>query len=88
MRDFVEVVYKYFNIIKLLIRSLVIKSGFFMRKEEYIELVKDLIVKLNVMLEEVCFGKKVLLIGILVDFKDILDILEDNNILVVVDDLV
>lgn len=87
MRDFVEVAYKHSNTIKPSIRSLVIKSGFFMRKEEHTELVKDLIAKLNAMPEEVCSGKKVLLTGILADSKDILDILEDNNISVVADDL-
>ncbi|MDO7204003.1 2-hydroxyacyl-CoA dehydratase family protein [Paraclostridium bifermentans] len=58
-----------------------------MRKEEHTDLVKNLISKLNKMQVEEFTGSKVVLTGISLDSKDILEILEENNITVVADDL-
>lgn len=87
MQEFVELSPKYPETIKPSVRNLVIKSGFFMRKEKHTELVKSLIDNLKKMETEECMGSKVILTGISLDSKDILDILEENNITVVGDDL-
>ncbi|MGL5652088.1 MAG: 2-hydroxyacyl-CoA dehydratase subunit D [Paraclostridium sp.] len=87
MQEFVALAPKYSKTIKPSVRNLVIKSGFFMRKEEHTDLVKNLISKLNKMQVEECTGSKVVLTGISLDSKDILEILEENNITVVADDL-
>lgn len=87
MQEFVALAPKYSKTIKPSVRNLVIKSGFFMRKEEHTDLVKKLISKLNKMQVEECTGSKVVLTGISLDSKDILEILEENNITVVADDL-
>ncbi|WP_250673258.1 2-hydroxyacyl-CoA dehydratase family protein [Paraclostridium ghonii] len=87
MQEFVALAPKYAKTINPSIRNLVIKSGFFMRKEEHTDLVKNLISKLNKMQPEECTGSKVVLTGISLDSKGILDILEENNITVVADDL-
>ena len=87
MQEFVELSPKYPETIKPSVRNLVIKSGFFMRKEKHTELVKSLIANLKKMETEECMGSKVILTGISLDSKDILDILEENNITVVGDDL-
>lgn len=87
MQEFVALSPKYPETIKPSVRNLVIKSGFFMRKEKHTELVKSLIANLKKMETEECMGSKVILTGISLDSKDILDILEENNITVVGDDL-
>ncbi|GAA0228714.1 (R)-2-hydroxyisocaproyl-CoA dehydratase subunit beta [Metaclostridioides mangenotii] len=87
MQEFVELSPKYANTIKPSVRNLIIKSGFFMKKEEHTDLVKNLIAELNKKPVEECTGSKVVLTGISLDSKDILDILEENNMTVVGDDL-
>ncbi|MBU5306572.1 2-hydroxyacyl-CoA dehydratase family protein [Clostridioides mangenotii] len=87
MQEFVELSPKYSKTIKPSVRNLVIKSGFFMKKEEHTDLVKNLISELNKKPTEECIGSKVVLTGISLDSKDILEILEENNMTVVADDL-
>lgn len=87
MREFVEVAAKYPHIITPLKRNVVIRSGYFMKKEEHTKLVKDLIEQINKMPEEKWTGKKVLLSGILADAKELLSIFEENGMAVVADDL-
>lgn len=87
MQEFVELSPKYSNTIKPSVRNLIIKSGFFMKKEEHTDLVKNLIAELNKKPVEECTGSKVILTGISLDSKDILEILEENNMTVVGDDL-
>ncbi|WP_027701647.1 2-hydroxyacyl-CoA dehydratase subunit D [Metaclostridioides mangenotii] len=87
MQEFVELSPKYANTIKPSVRNLIIKSGFFMKKEEHTDLVKNLIAELNKKPVEECTGSKVVLTGISLDSKDILEILEENNMTVVGDDL-
>lgn len=87
MQEFVDLAPKYSKTITPKVRNLIIKSGFFMKKEEHTDLVKNLIAKLNSMDAEECIGSKVILTGISLDTKEILDILEEHKMTVVADDL-
>ncbi|WP_101773693.1 2-hydroxyacyl-CoA dehydratase subunit D [Peptostreptococcus faecalis] len=85
MREFVELVPDYLNTITPYIRNCVIKSGHFMKKEDHTELVKELNKTLKAMPKENFTGKKVLVTGIILDSKEILDVFESNNIAVAYD---
>lgn len=87
MREFVEQVARYTNTISNYNRNIVIKSGFFMRKDEHTKIVRELNNLLSALPEEKYDGKKVLATGIILDSKEILDIFEENNIRIVADDL-
>lgn len=85
MQEFVELVPKHLNTITPAIRNAVIKSGLYMLKEEHTALVKELNEILRNSDEEVFEGKKVLVSGIIFDQKEVLDILEENNIAIAYD---
>lgn len=87
MREFVDVAADYAYIVKPTIRSIVMKSSFFMKKEDHSKLVEELISELKKAKKEDFKGKKVLLTGILADSEDLLKVFEENNIAVVADDL-
>ena len=87
MQEFVELVPKYLNTITPSIRCAVIKSAHYMLKEEHTELVKALIEILKGQEEEVFEGKKVLVTGIIFDQKEVLEILEENNIAIAYDNV-
>jgi bcr-type benzoyl-CoA reductase subunit C len=87
MRNFVDQAAKHANTINNYERNIVIKSGFFMRKEEHTKIVEELNNLLGILPEEKYHGKKVLVTGILLDSKEILDIFEENNLRIVADDL-
>lgn len=85
MQEFVELVPKHLNTITPAIRNAVIKSGLYMLKEEHTALVKELNGILRNSDEEVFEGKKVLVTGIIFDQKEVLEILEENNIAIAYD---
>ncbi|MEG0291866.1 MAG: 2-hydroxyacyl-CoA dehydratase family protein [Anaerovoracaceae bacterium] len=87
MQEFVELVPKYLNTITPYIRNVVIKSGHFMLKEEHTALVKELNSILKSMPEEIFEGKKVLVTGIILDSKEILDVFEESNVSVAFDNV-
>ncbi|MEG0919239.1 MAG: 2-hydroxyacyl-CoA dehydratase family protein [Anaerovoracaceae bacterium] len=85
MQEFVNLVPDHLNTITPYIRNLVIKSGHFMDKEEHTALVKELNQALAASGKEKFEGKKVLVTGIILDTKEILDILEENNMAIAYD---
>lgn len=85
LREFVELAPKYLNTITPYVRNTVIKSGFFMKKEEHTALVRDLNACLKSMPEEDFKGKKVLVTGIILDDKEILKVFEENNLAIAFD---
>lgn len=87
MREFVEVACKYPQIITPNKRHAVMKSGFFMLKEEHTAMVKQLVELLKAEPIKEWTGKTVLVSGIVFDMKQPLDVLEENNVAVVADDL-
>lgn len=87
MREFVDISTEYPHIITPYIRNLVIKSSFFMLKDEHNQLMKDLNSELKNKEIQAWKGKRILLSGIIADNKELLDILEENNLAVVSDDL-
>lgn len=87
MRDFTSQAAKHSNTINNYYRNIVIKSSYFMRKDEHTKLVKDLNSILSSLPEEKYDGKKVLVTGIILDSKEILDIFEENKLRIVADDL-
>lgn len=87
MQEFVELVPTHLNTITPTIRNVVIKSRHFMLKEEHTALVKELNELLKAMPEEKFEGKKVLVTGIILDNKDILEVLEENNIAIAYDNV-
>ncbi|QZY57526.1 2-hydroxyacyl-CoA dehydratase subunit D [Crassaminicella profunda] len=87
MREFVEVAANYPNVITPLKRNIVIKSGYFMEKGKHTALVKELMDEIVKKPVGKWNGKKVLLSGILADSKELLSILEENNMAVIADDL-
>lgn len=87
MRDFVELTASHLNTIDSKTRSNVIKSSYFMRKDEHTALVKELNEMLKAMPEEKYTGKTILATGIIMDSKEILDLFEENNIRIAYDNL-
>lgn len=87
MREFVELVVTHLNTIDSTTRSNVIKSGYFMKKEDHTKLVGELNQILKSMPEEKYAGKTILVTGILMDSKEILNLFEENNIRVAYDNL-
>lgn len=87
MREFVDEAAKHPNTINNYERNIVIKSGFFMRKDEHTKMVKELNDLLGNLPEEKYDGKTVLVTGILLDSKETLDVFEENNLRIVADDL-
>jgi benzoyl-CoA reductase/2-hydroxyglutaryl-CoA dehydratase subunit BcrC/BadD/HgdB len=85
MKEFVELVPKHLSTITPAIRNAVIKSGLYMLKEEHTSLIKELNEILRNSDEEVFEGKKVLVTGIIFDQKEVLEILEENNIAIAYD---
>ena len=85
LREFVNLAPDYLNTITPYVRNTVIKSGFFMKKEEHTLLVRELNACLKSMPKEKFNGKKVLVTGIILDEKEILDIFEENNLAIAYD---
>lgn len=87
LQEFIELVPDYLNTITPYIRSTVMKSSHFMKKEEHTALVKELNEILKTMPKEKFKGKKILLTGIILDEKEILDVLSENDMAVAYDNL-
>ena len=87
MREFSDLAATHSNTISPYKRNLIIKSGFFMLKEEHSKLVEEVISILKKLPNEEFKGSRVLLTGILADSKEFLDLLEEHSISVVADDL-
>lgn len=85
MQEFVDLVPKHLNTITPYYRNAVIRSGHFMLKEEHTKLVKELNSLLKEMPEEKFDGKTVLVTGIILDSKEILDVLYDNHLAIAFD---
>ena len=87
MREFVEVVARYPQIITPMQRSAVIKSGHFIDKSEHTKMVKALIKGCTSQPEKKWDGIRVVTTGIIADSPSILKILEENNMAIVADDI-
>lgn len=87
LRLFSEVAPAYSATISPKVRHLVIKSGFFMEKEQHTTLVGGLIQALKQQPMEPATGKKVILTGITAEPDGLLDLLAENGLAVVGDDL-
>ena len=87
MQEFVELVPSYLNTITPAVRNAVIKSRHFMLKEEHTTLMKELVEALKAQPAEDFKGKKVLVTGIILDNKEILDVLEENGVAVAYDNV-
>ncbi len=87
MERFINLAASHANTVNNYQRSLVLKSSYFMLKEEHLQYLKEINEILEGLPEEKYSGKTVLASGIILDSKDILDILEENNMRIVADDL-
>ena len=87
MREFTELTATHLNTVDSKKRSSVIKSAYFMRKEDHTKLLTELNDMLRALPEEKYSGKTVLVTGISMDSKEILDIFEENNIRIAFDNL-
>ncbi|MDO4773119.1 MAG: 2-hydroxyacyl-CoA dehydratase family protein [Bacillota bacterium] len=87
MMEFVEMVPDYLNTFTPTLRSAIIKSGHFMRKEEHTQLVRELVAHYKAQPKENFTGKKVLVTGIILDDKNILQILEENDLAIAYDNV-
>lgn len=87
MMDFVEMVPQHLNTFTPKVRSAVLKSGYFMRKEEHTVLVRQLVEHYTAQPAEDFKGKRVLATGIILDDKRVLEIFEKNNIAIAYDNL-
>lgn len=87
LQEFVKIVPDHLCTITPYIRNVVIKSGHFMKKEEHTKLVKELNKVLKSMPKENFTGKKVLVTGIILDSKEILDVFKEHNIAIAYDNV-
>lgn len=87
MREFVELAAAHPNTVDNYMRSRVIKSGWFMPKEEHTEKVKAINAELKKMPEENYAGKRIIVTGFIYDSKELLDVLEENKLRIVGDDI-
>lgn len=87
MREFVELAASHPNTVDNYMRSRVIKSGWFMLKEEHTEKVKAINAELKKLPQEKFAGKRVVVTGFIYDSKELLDVLEENKLRIVGDDL-
>lgn len=85
MRDFVKLAAQFPEEITPKMRSVVIKSGFFMDKAEHTRLVREFVGDLSKKKSERFRGIKVVTTGIIADNSDLLDIMKKNKIAIVAD---
>ncbi|MDN5299165.1 MAG: (R)-2-hydroxyisocaproyl-CoA dehydratase beta subunit [Clostridiales bacterium] len=86
MRSFVEIVKDYPVTINARKRHLIIKSGYFMDKKHYSELMKELIDALKAMPKEKHSGPRVVGTGLIFEPIELTDIFVENQISLVEDD--
>ena len=87
MREFVELAALHPNSINNVQRSQIIKSSYFMLKEEHTQKVKLINDELKKLPEEKYDGHKIITTGFILDSKEILEIMESNALRIVGDDI-
>lgn len=87
MREFVELAATHPNSINNVQRSHIIKSAYFMLKEEHTQKVKLINDELKKLPEEKYDGHKIITTGFILDSKEILEIMESNALRIVGDDI-
>ena len=87
MREFVSLAASHPNSINNVQRNRIIKSAYFMLKEEHSEKVKALNKALKELLEEKYEGHRVITTGFILDSKEVLEIMENNKLRIVGDDI-
>lgn len=87
LQEFVELTVTHLNTVTPYVRSVVIKSGHFMLKEDHTKLVVELNGLLKAMPEEDFKGKKILATGIIFDNPEVLKMLEEANIAIAYDNM-
>lgn len=88
MREFDKLASTHPNTVNNRERSVVFKSAFFMPKREHLSLIKQLNEELKKLPEEKYPGKRIIVTGIMLDDRRILDILEEHGMRIVGDSLV
>lgn len=86
-REFIKLVGSHSQTIKASDRAYVLKASYFMLKDEYNKLLKELIEKLKALPEEENLGPRVVTSGIIADNPGLLKVLDEFNICVVADDV-
>lgn len=87
LREFCAAARNYPGIVTPVVRHLVIKSGYFMEKNQHTSLVKELISELQKLPAEDWQGKKIILTGIMAEPDALLEIFAENGLTVAGDDL-
>ena len=86
-REFVKLAGIHCDVIDPIMRSAVLKSAWFMRKEEHTEKVEALNEELRKLPEPKWNGVKIVTSGIVVDSPALLKVLKDNNVAIAADDV-
>ena len=86
-REFVELAGKHSDVISAVSRSAVLKSAFFMLKDEHTALVKELNEELKKMEEVTPKGAKVFTSGIIMDNPKLLQLFDEYGLVIVGDDV-
>ena len=87
MREFTQLAASHPNSINNIQRSRIIKSAYFMLKEEHTKKVEELNECLRAVPEEKYDGKRIVTTGFILDAKAVLNVLEDNKLRIVGDDI-
>ncbi|MBO4914186.1 MAG: 2-hydroxyacyl-CoA dehydratase [Oscillospiraceae bacterium] len=86
-RAFVKLASEHCDVIDPLMRSAVLKSAFFMRKEEHTEKLEALNAELKALPAAKWTGVKIVTSGIVVDSPALLKVLKDNKVAIAADDV-
>lgn len=87
MREFTKAASQHPAIITPAVRHAVIKSGYFMEKQQFTRLVEELLNELKKVEANQWDGFKMVVTGIMMDSPELLQLLEENHIAIVADDL-
>ena len=86
-REFVKLAGEHCDVIDPIMRSAVLKSAWFMRKEEHTEKLEALNAELRKLPAAKWNGVKIITSGIVCDSPALLKVLKDNNVAIVADDV-
>ena len=86
-REFVKLANEHCDVIDPIMRSAVLKSAWFMRKEEHTEKLEALNAELRALPAAKWNGVKIVTSGIVVDSPALLKVLKDNNVAIAADDV-
>ncbi len=86
-REFIKLVGEHPEAISPSERSVVLKSAFFMTKDEHTKMLEELNAKLRLLEKSTWNGVRILTSGILADNKNLLSIFEEFNLAIVADDV-